>query len=322
MTSQRQLEVTLNRSVEAADLDFKSTLDRYKAGDWLEIIKDIVAFANSGGGTILIGVNDEGIPTGTDVSDMLSMDPADLTNQIHKYTGIHFHAFEVLKCQKEGCEICAIAIYECSVPMVFTRPGTYEVTPGKQKTAFAVGTVYFRHGAKSEPGTSDDLRAFLQRELEATKQWWLDGIAKVVESPAGSKIAITLPGADLSKSSYVPSVRLTDDPKAPAYYAVPIDLTHPYRQKEVVHEVNIRLADRKIITSHNILCIRRAFGTDKDSVFCYTQNYASPRYSQAFVDWIIEKYEEDSGFFEVTKASYDSTRTAKTNGIDAISEPG
>jgi len=50
-----------------------------------------------------------------------------------------------------------------------------------RRNVFSVGTVYFRHGAKSEPGTSDDLRQFLEREIEATRRTWLDGIAKVVE---------------------------------------------------------------------------------------------------------------------------------------------
>ena len=46
----------------------------------------------------------------------------------------------------------------------------------KQKTAFSAGTVYFRHGAKSEPGTSEDLRASLERELDRIRSSWLDGI--------------------------------------------------------------------------------------------------------------------------------------------------
>src|SRR5919106_1038374 len=73
------------------------------------------------------------------------------------------------------------------------RVGTYEVAHGRQKTVFSVGAVYFRHGAKSEPGTSEDLRMFLERELELVKRSWLDGIAKVVEAPAGSRFAILPP---------------------------------------------------------------------------------------------------------------------------------
>jgi predicted HTH transcriptional regulator len=67
MPTDEKLKILLERSTEAADHDFKSTFDVNAPGDWLEIIKDIVAFANSGGGTILIGVNDDGTPSGAEV---------------------------------------------------------------------------------------------------------------------------------------------------------------------------------------------------------------------------------------------------------------
>jgi Putative DNA-binding domain/EC042_2821-lke REase len=308
MPSEEELRTLLARTAEAAELDFKSKFEIPNAGDWLEIIKDIAAFANSGGGTILIGVNDDGTPSGADVAGALAIDPADLTNRIHKYTGTHFHGFEFIKCEKAGHKICAIMIRSCRVPLVFTRVGTCEVAHGRQKTVFSVGTVYFRHGAKSEPGTSEDLRMFLERELELIKRYWLDGIAKVVEAPAGSRFAILPPETEPAGPSGALPLRLTNDPTAPAYYAVPIDTTHPFHQKEVVREVNAKLAGRKAINSHDILCIRRVYSVQKDIKFCYTQNYATPRYSQAFVDWVVQKYEEDESCFNKTKQQFDQLK--------------
>lgn len=302
------LKVFLERTAEAADLDFKSTFDVDAVGDWLEIIKDITAFANSGGGAILIGVNDDGMPSGAEVAGALGIDPADITNKIHKYTGTHFHAFEFVECEKLGHEICAIVVQSTRIPLVFTRVGTFEVTTGKQKTVFSVGTVYFRHGAKSEPGTSDDLRTFLERELEAVKHSWLDGISKVVEAPAGSRIAILPPETQPTGPSGALAVQLTNNPEAPAYYAVPIDTTHPFRQKEVVREVNSQLAGKQAINAHDILCVRRVHSIQKDIKFCYTQNYASPRYSQAFVDWLLEKFNNDEAFFKKTKEQFDQIK--------------
>lgn len=59
MTDDEQLKTDLERSSEAADLDFKSSIDPGSAGDWLSLIKDIAFFANSGGGTIFVGLNDD-----------------------------------------------------------------------------------------------------------------------------------------------------------------------------------------------------------------------------------------------------------------------
>lgn len=308
MASDEKLKVLLERTTEAADLDFKSAFDVSTLGEWLEIIKDIAAFANSGGGSLLIGVNDDGTPSGADVAGALSIDSADLTNKIHKYTGTHFSRFEIAECEKAGHEVCLLTVRSTHIPLIFTRVGTYEPIPGKQKTVFSSGTVYFRHGAKSEPGTSDDLRAFLDRELELIKRSWLDGISKVVEAPVGSRIAILPAEAQpIAPSGAIP-IQLTNNPNAPAYYAVPIDTTHPFRQKEVVREINTCLAGKKAITPHDILCVRRVYSVQQDIKFCYTQNYATPRYSQAFVDWLVQMYSEDTKFFEKTKDQYDQLK--------------
>jgi predicted HTH transcriptional regulator len=164
MTHDDALSNALARISETADVDFKSTFDATALRDWLELIKDIAAFANSGGGYILVGLNDDGSTSDGDVAGLLSVDPADLGNRFHKYTSLHFASVELIECEKSGKEVCAIRVEAVHVPIVFTRVGETELPDGRKKTAFALGTVYFRHGAKSEPGTSDDLRGFLDRD--------------------------------------------------------------------------------------------------------------------------------------------------------------
>lgn len=191
--SLEDLAAALARTTESADVDFKSSFDNSVSRDWLELIKDIVAFANSGGGYILVGLDDDGLPTEYDADALLSIDTADFGNKLHKYTGQHFAAVNLMECAKQGSKLCAIRVGAARIPIVFTRVGEIELTDGKKKTVFAIGTVYFRHGAKSEPGTSDDLRSFLERELEQTRRSWLDGIAKVVDAPTGSRFAVLPP---------------------------------------------------------------------------------------------------------------------------------
>ncbi len=308
MSEDEILSSVLARTNESDDLDFKSSFDASSLRDWLEILKDIAAFANAGGGFILVGLNNDGTPSGTDISDLLAVDPADLGNRIYKYSGQHFSGVQLIGCEKSGHRICAIRVMPVHVPIVFTRVGEFELPDSKKKTVFALGTVYFRHGAKSEPGTSDDLRSFLERELERIRKSWLEGIAKVVEAPTGSRFAILPPeGTPTGLSGTLP-MQLTNDPSAQAYYAVPLDHTHPYRQKEVIVEVNNKLTGTKIINSHDIVCIRRVYSVQKNINFCYTQNYASPRYSKHFVDWIAEQYHTNPDFFEDTRLKFDQMK--------------
>ncbi len=293
-----ELSTALVATCESDKLDFKRAFDPGSVAEWLELIKDIVAFANSGGGIVTIGADDDGTPVQAALMNVLAIDPADVTNKIYKYTDRHFHNFEFRRCQKDGADICAVLVGPVEVPLVFTHPGTYAVDMAKQKTAFSAGTVYCRHGAKSEPGNSDDLRTFIEKRLEAIKRSWLDGIAKVVEAPSGTRIAVLPADMQETADANATPIRVVDDPTAPAYRAIPVDQTHPYRQKEVVQQVNVRLTGRAAINAHHIFCIRRVYNIDQEPTFCYTQRHATPKYSDEFVDWIVARFERNDDFFE------------------------
>jgi hypothetical protein len=304
---QQHLSLALDAELESESVDFKSSFDPASASEWLEIIKDIVALANTGGGCILFGVGNDGGCSGVDLSAVFEIDPADVTNKIYKYTDQQFHGFEMKRSQRHGCAVAAFLIPPSVIPIVFSKVGSYAIEGGKQKTAFAAGTVYFRHGAKSEPGNSEDLRQFVERRLEEIRKSWLTGIAKVVEAPAGSEVQIVAAGESLEGKG----VRLVNDPTAPTFYRMPIDSTHPFRQKEVVEEVNKRLKGVKTIKAFQIQCIRRAHKIEENATFCYKQKFASARYSGAFVDWILEQYASDSLFFETAKAKMDEMKVAE-----------
>jgi len=58
--SRRTHESAVSAKRESKAVDFKRSFDPASVAEWCELIKDIVAMANSGGGTILIGVNNDG----------------------------------------------------------------------------------------------------------------------------------------------------------------------------------------------------------------------------------------------------------------------
>jgi hypothetical protein len=61
---------------ESASADFKSSFDPQSKQDWCELIKDIIAMSNSGGGLIIVGVDDDGNPLANmDVAPLLAVDP-------------------------------------------------------------------------------------------------------------------------------------------------------------------------------------------------------------------------------------------------------
>ena len=75
--------------------------------------------------------------------------------------------------------------------------------------------------------------------------------------------------------------------------------THPYRQKEVVEQVNATLTNAKI-SPYDIQCVIKVFGITKRSEHYHQGSVpGSPKqYSQAFIEWLIEAFDEDNSFFE------------------------
>jgi predicted HTH transcriptional regulator len=117
---------------ENADFDFKSVFDPSALHDWCELIKDIVAMANSGGGLIVFGVNDDGSPVETvDLKQILSLDPATIVDKIEKYTDHNFADFSLYSGVRRGLQVAVLAVSSVSIPIIFTSPGTYDVGGGK-----------------------------------------------------------------------------------------------------------------------------------------------------------------------------------------------
>lgn len=288
---------------ESTRVDFKAQFNPSHAQDWCEFVKDVVAMANTGGGAIVIGVNDDGTLSGSDLSAVLALDPALITDKIHKYTEQQFAGCRITKALRDGSPVAVIDVEAARMPIVFTAPGTYAVPGGNQKTAFAKGTIYFRHGAKSEPGTTEDLRLVLEREIEKVKHFWTDGFAKVVAAPVGSAVSVLPPEVKLEDSPGAKAIRLTTEESAPAFKAVQADMLYPYRQKELVTRINERLGS-KLVTTHDVLCIRRTYGIDENPTFSYKSQWSPRQYSEAFVEWITVECQRDGEFFQKTREAY------------------
>ena len=151
------VEKAIAATRESKHIEFKSSFDPTSAGDWCEITKDIVAMANSRGGVIVFGLDNSGQPIHSAIDKLIEIDPSEVINRLSKYVGATDLDFEIREVQKANVRLIAFVIGAVVVPIVFQRPGTYDDGRGKQKSAFSMGTIYFRHGAKSEPGRTEDL---------------------------------------------------------------------------------------------------------------------------------------------------------------------
>ncbi len=285
---------------ETGQIDFKSTFDPTSKQDWCEIVKDLVAMANTRGGVIVVGVNDDGTPSDADLSATFRLDPGQLTDKVASYTGVQFSAFEIKEIERQERRVAVIFIGRADVPIVFSKPGTYPVVGEKslQKTAFSQGTVYVRHGAKSEPATTDDLRRFIERRIKQVSRSWRKNIRRIVTAPVGHEVKVVPPNMRIAPQDRAIDVRLVNDADAPASRFVNPDQTHPFRQKELIPEIRRRLLGKAKPTAHDIQCVRRVYQTDENPNFTYSPKFASRQYSPAFADWLAQEFLSNPDFFK------------------------
>lgn len=286
---EKRIEDYLSRTSESEDVEFKSSICIANQKHRVEIIKEIVAIANSGGGCIIFGVDDRGMPTEDDIDSIKNWDPADITNQIYKYTHTNFGGFEKISKEKGGIEILLLLIHGVDVPMVFTNDGKY-MDGRTEKFAFRKGTIYFRHGSKSEPCNRDDISGSFQRLLENRRE----KVIEVLRIPPGRSIEITSLNGDKARP-----VRIVD-PTADSVAVIHDDEVYKYKLKEVVKKVNSAFPDREPIKMNDIIAVRKIYNVDSNP------KYARPMkhyfniccYSEKFVNWLIEEWGKDKNFFK------------------------
>jgi hypothetical protein len=179
------------------------------------------------------------------------------------------------------------------------------VGPAEEAPVLVEQQAYFRHGSKSKPATADDLRKFLERRLDLIRRQWLKSIREVLTSRDGARVHVVQ--TEESDEHGVPTlIRLSDDPNAPLYGRLDPDRTHPYRQTEVVGEINRRLPEGVSVTPYDVLSVRRVYDISEETnpEFTHVPKFGSPQYSDAFVDWLLEQHEQDPRFFDKAKARY------------------
>jgi hypothetical protein len=169
----------------------------------------------------------------------------------------------------------------------------------------ATGVVYFRHGARTAPATAKDMARFAAREATRLRRELVDNVRKVARAPRGAEVIVVTPHAGPAEP--FDRFRVVDDPDAPAVARTDFDVTHPYRQKELINAVNARIGET-VVGPYEILCVRRVHGVDEREDFFHRPKFGSPQYSDALVAWLVDQIRGDPEFLPAAKAAYRATR--------------
>lgn len=164
---------------------------------------------------------------------------------------------------------------------------------------------YFRHGARSVPASRDDLRKFVDRRVAAVRKRLIVDIKRVIAAPEGSEIVAIERSEDETGERVI---RITTDTHAPLYRAVDFDVTHPYRQKELIATVNARLPEDRAINSYDFQAIKRTYEIDPD--FTHLPRFGTNQYSETFVEWLVDRIRNDPEFVTRARTHYHELRVS------------
>jgi hypothetical protein len=267
-------------------IDFRGRFDVASEDDWRDLVRDIAAFANSGGGVIVFGPPDDTRPLAFDPGPFLAHDRADIAGRIARYTGSDFADLEIVPVERDGGTFAALVIGASEVPIPFADPGK------------DTGAVYFRHGARSATSTHQDLLRWRDREVARHRKEWLRGIRQVVEAPPGHTVTV-VPAAGPAEIGPVVRGPISATGKGTKVVVQNADEVWPFRQQELLREIAKRLPSLKL-SSYDVQCANWKFGTLRSHPeFAFRSHpKASPQYSQAYVDWFIDQGRRDPAFFQ------------------------
>lgn len=178
---------------ESTSTDLKLRTDWNSAAAILNLVKDLVAIANSGGGCIRIGLN-ETSQVGVPQADLAELDGARVSDQINKYiTPRRAKVSHEITPLGDGTFIVDLKVEACErYPLVFSKLGQY---PGTQKPVFREGDIYVRHGAKSERATYEDIVDMIERAVADSRGEILRRIDQLVRLPEGIAPIFETPAA-------------------------------------------------------------------------------------------------------------------------------
>jgi hypothetical protein len=299
---------TLNSEIDA--VEFKSGIDTTQPRFWPQTIRSVAAMVNSGGGTIVFGLDSMGISVAGDLAAVRSIDPIHVSDKFKHYTDTHLPCVRREEFERRGATYVGWIVPASSSLVPFTRPGDCHNGHGKPEKLFYPGQIYVRRGASSVPASANDIEAIFARIRQAARQEFADQMTGLVALPPGFEVAGVPAGTVLTLPDGPAVLRITDDLAAPGCVVVDKFQAYPYRATELIRRLAVKMPGQRI-TAPMINDIRRIHEAEiRDKELVWVPLRCSPHYSENIVTWIEAKISADPDFLKKTHAA---ARARKTN---------
>ena len=161
-------------------VDYKQNLDPTSEKDWLEITKDISAFANTHGGYLVFGISDSDkkvIGLTRKVSNVLK-DVNNINQKVNRYIEPHIISSRSKEFRINGSSIVVLLIPQSvGKTHLICKDGNFTYPSGEKKVVLRKGTFYIRRSASNHLGDSRDLSDVIERRIDQFRDSLMEKVA-------------------------------------------------------------------------------------------------------------------------------------------------
>lgn len=185
--------ILIEHAEEDDCVDYKQTLNLDSEKEWLELVKDISAFANTFGGYLVFGVDDASRQVvGVTHQVAVALKDAD---QIQQKINRHLEP-PVLNLRSKAFRFDDKRVVVLCVAQsrgrthVVSKDGHFAYPSGDKRQVLSKGTLYVRRVAGNHLADSRDLDDLLERRIDQFRDALLDKVAQVVQAPVESQVFV------------------------------------------------------------------------------------------------------------------------------------
>jgi hypothetical protein len=247
--SEEAMRAVLRAREENGFVDFKLDFDPVGDREWLEITKDVMAFANTAGGYLVFGVRNatyEIVGLKDEIARVLS-DPNNLMQKLNRHVEPHFSALRSKAAQIDG-KTCVVIFIPPSLGQthVVSKDASFVQQSGAPKFVLRQGTFYVRRSGANHLADARDLDGVVMRGLEHFRSTLMEKIARVVESPVETEVLVVKQeGQEGTERKFV----IKDAPDAIAVKGMTFSVTPETPEQEIAAWIAMTAGDPEALPS-------------------------------------------------------------------------
>lgn len=215
--SETALDFLLSYCEEDDHLDYKETLAIDEERVWLNLTKDFLAFVNTEGGFILLGIRDgtyEQVGLENKIAIFLS-DTNRIQQKVNRYIDPSITNIRAKRFERNSKQFVDIFIPQSKSHTHIVTKEAYFLNERKEHvTVLRPGVIYVRNSGTNAIMDSTSFEKLLDRRIENFKESLMSKIVKVVEAPSSHDIIIFDPNSSLTSEQGKQVYRISSSPSA------------------------------------------------------------------------------------------------------------